>query len=233
MNAARVWFVTGSNRGLGLDIVRAALARGDRVVATARTPQGLREAVGDTPGFVALPVDVTSPAAVNDAVAEATDRFGRIDVLVNNAGRGLLGGVEEITDREARAVFDVNVFGLLTVTRAVLPVMRAQRSGTIINISSSGGFVARAGWGVYSATKFAVEGISEALGHELAPLGIPSRAGYGAPDWQVDAWVSTYTAIADNSMARVTTAVHDITGAPAMSLDDYLHATPARGSDDT
>jgi NAD(P)-dependent dehydrogenase (short-subunit alcohol dehydrogenase family) len=113
---------------------------------------------------------------VSAAVDAAIERFGRIDVLVNNAGRGLVGAVEETSDAEARAIFDVNVFGLLAVTRAVLPHMRAARSGLVVNLSSVGGFVAWPGWGVYAATKFAVEALSEAMTHELAPLGIRSVA---------------------------------------------------------
>jgi len=177
MDETTTWFVTGAARGFGLEIAREALARGHRVVATARRPEALKDALPDAGDrMLAVSLDVSSPDQAEQAVAAAVSRFGRIDVLVNNAGHGLLGAVEEVSDAAARAVFDVNVFGLLTVTRAVLPVLRAQRAGTIINISSSGGFLGRPGWGVYCATKFAVEGISEALGHELAPLGVRSIA---------------------------------------------------------
>jgi NAD(P)-dependent dehydrogenase (short-subunit alcohol dehydrogenase family) len=172
-----VWFVTGASRGFGRDIVRHALDRGDRVVATARRPDSLLEAFPDA-GSALLPLrlDVNDADEVSAAVAAAVERFGRIDILVNNAGRGLLGAVEELSDAEVRQVFDVNVFGLLNVTRAVLPVMRTLRSGKIINISSSGGFNGSPGWGVYCATKFAVEGVSEALRHEVRPLGIEVTA---------------------------------------------------------
>ncbi|MBB2943503.1 NAD(P)-dependent dehydrogenase (short-subunit alcohol dehydrogenase family) [Actinoplanes lutulentus] len=163
-----VWFVTGASRGLGLDIVNAALERGDKVVATARDPRALEE----TEDLLVLPLDVTDETQAEKAVAAAVERFGGIDILVNNAGRGLVGAVEETSDAEARAVFDINVFGLLTVVRAVVPVMRAAGHGRILNISSTGGVVAWAGWGVYSATKFAVEGLTEAMRLELAPLGI-------------------------------------------------------------
>jgi NAD(P)-dependent dehydrogenase (short-subunit alcohol dehydrogenase family) len=172
-----VWFITGASRGFGIEITRQALGRGDQVVATARHPEAITQAVPDAgDALVTLPLDVTSAGQAAAAVSEAVARFGRIDLLVNNAGRGLLGAVEEVSDAEARAVFEVNVFGLLTVTRAVLPVMRGQRAGKIINISSSGGFIGRAGWGVYCSAKFAVEGLSESLGHELAPLGIQVTA---------------------------------------------------------
>lgn len=168
-----VWFITGASRGFGIEIVREALSRGDQVIATARRPESITQQfpkAGDA--LLALPLDVTDAASVSVAVDRGTARFGRIDVLVNNAGRGLLGAIEEASDAEVRAVFEVNVFGLLTVTRGLLPVLRQQRSGTIINISSVAGFVARPGWGIYASTKFAVEAISEGLGKELAPLGV-------------------------------------------------------------
>lgn len=168
-----VWFITGASRGFGLEIAREALSRGDSVVATARNPQVVYDAIPDAGDrLLAVALDVHDAAQIDAAVQAAVEKFGRIDVLVNNAGRGLLGAVEEATDEEVRAVYDVNVFGLLAVTRAVLPTLRAQRSGTIINLSSVGGFVSGPGWGVYSSTKFAVEGLSEAMTHELAPLGI-------------------------------------------------------------
>ncbi|WP_426245823.1 oxidoreductase [Nocardioides sp. LHG3406-4] len=167
------WFVTGASRGLGARIVEAALDAGDSVVATARDPEDLSsEALRASAKLLVLPLDVTSDIHARQAVADAVARFGRIDVLVNNAGRGLIGAVEETTDGAARAVFDVNVFGTLTVLRAALPTMRAQRSGRIINLSSVGGFVGTPGWGVYNSTKFAVEGLSEALAREVRPLGI-------------------------------------------------------------
>jgi NAD(P)-dependent dehydrogenase (short-subunit alcohol dehydrogenase family) len=169
---AQVWFITGASRGLGLEIVRAARAQGHAVVAAARDPQAAADAVGRDEQLLPVKLDVTDQAQAQAAVAAALARFGRIDVLVNNAGRGLLGAVEEASAQETRAVFTVNVDGLLNVTRAVLPAMRRQRSGRILNISSMAGFTAWAGWGVYAATKFAVEGLSEALDAEVRPLGI-------------------------------------------------------------
>jgi NAD(P)-dependent dehydrogenase (short-subunit alcohol dehydrogenase family) len=172
-----VWFITGASRGFGLEITREALSRGDNVVATARDPQAVLDAIPDADDrLLAVALDVSDPAQISAAVDAAIARFGRIDALINNAGRGLVGSVEETSDAEARAVFDVNVFGLLAITRAVLPHMRAQRSGLVVNLSSVGGFVSWPGWGVYSATKFAVEALSEAMTHELAPLGIRSVA---------------------------------------------------------
>ncbi|MGW5361510.1 oxidoreductase [Actinopolymorpha pittospori] len=168
-----VWFVTGASRGLGAEIVRAALARGHQVVATARDAEVvLRTFPNKADSLLAASVDVTDQRQVQAAVEAAVERFGRIDVLVNNAGRGLLSAVEEASDQAARAVFDVNVFGVLNVQRAVLPTMRAQRSGHVLNMSSVGGFTTAPGWGLYAATKFALEGMSEALRAELEPLGI-------------------------------------------------------------
>ncbi|MHA7306426.1 oxidoreductase [Arthrobacter sp. TMN-49] len=166
-----VWFITGASRGFGLEIARQALAQGHQVVATGRDV-GQVEAALSGEQVLAVGLDVTDEAQTEAAVKAAVARFGRIDVLVNNAGRGLLGAVEEASGKEVEAVFATNVFGLLAVTRAVLPVMRAQRSGRIVNMSSVGGFVQFPGWGVYGATKFAVEGLSEAMRGELAPLGI-------------------------------------------------------------
>ncbi|HEY2096720.1 MAG TPA: oxidoreductase [Pseudonocardia sp.] len=167
-----VWFITGSSRGLGLEIARAALENGHQVVATARDKAAVTRALGSSERLLAVSLDVTDAGRAATAVEEATAAFGRIDVLVNNSGFGLLGAVEEISDAEAREVFDVNVFGLLGVTRAVLPRMRARRSGRIINIGSIGGFVTIPSSGIYGATKFAVEGITEALSAELAGTGV-------------------------------------------------------------
>jgi NAD(P)-dependent dehydrogenase (short-subunit alcohol dehydrogenase family) len=168
----KTWFITGASRGFGLRIARLALARGDNVVATARQPQAVLSALENHPQLLALPLDVTDENAAVEAASRAVARFGRIDVLVNNAGYGLLGAVEEATGDEVRRLYETNVFGLLNVTRAVLPVMRRQRSGHVINMSSVGGYMAYHGWGVYGSTKFAVEGITEALAQELKPLGI-------------------------------------------------------------
>jgi len=168
----RTWFITGASRGFGALIVQHALTAGDNVVATARNPQPLVERFGAHPRLLALPLDVTQEDPAHIVAAATVKRFGRIDVLVNNAGFGLLGAVEEATGEEIERLYRTNVFGLLAVTRAVLPHMRAQRSGHILNISSVGGYQSGPGFGVYCSTKFAVEGITEALAAELAPLGI-------------------------------------------------------------
>jgi NAD(P)-dependent dehydrogenase (short-subunit alcohol dehydrogenase family) len=168
----RVWFITGSSRGIGALIAAAALADGNAVVAAGRNVSAIVERLGQSAGLLPVALDVTDEAQARVAVQAALEKFGRIDVLVNNAGFGLLGAVEESSDRDVRRMYDTNVFGLLNVTRAVLPVMRANRAGHVINISSIGGYRGAAGFGVYSSTKFAVEGITEALRDELKPLGI-------------------------------------------------------------
>lgn len=168
----RTWFITGASRGFGALIAQHALLAGDAVIATARKPQDITDRLGDHPNLLALRLDVTSEEQAHQAAAEGIKRFGQIDVVINNAGFGVLGAVEETSASETERLFATNVFGVLNVTRATLPHMRRQQSGHIINISSIGGYQALAGWGVYCATKFAVEGITEALHEELAPLGI-------------------------------------------------------------
>ena len=169
----RVWFITGTSSGFGREIARAALDAGDRVVATARRVAGLADLVDQAPDRVrAVALDVTDPVAVRAAVDVAVAEFGRIDVVVNNAGYGSRGALEELSDEQVRAQFDVNVFGVLDVLRAVLPVMRGQRSGHVVQMSSVGGVTTTLGGAAYAATKFALEGLSEALALEVAPLGI-------------------------------------------------------------
>ncbi|MCE5993814.1 oxidoreductase [Pseudomonas sp. KCA11] len=168
----RTWLITGASRGFGTLITQQALAAGDAVIATARNPEDIQARLGQHPNLLAVRLDVTREEDAHAAVAAGIRHFGQIDVLVNNAGYGVLGAVEETSASETERLFATNVFGLLNVTRAVLPQMRRQRSGHVINISSLGGYQAYMGWGVYGSTKFAVEGISEALHQELAPLGI-------------------------------------------------------------
>jgi len=168
----KTWFITGASRGFGLRVAKLALQRGDNVVATARRVAAVTKALGENLRLLAVPLDVTDELQAQKAVEAAVARFGRIDVLLNNAGFGLLGAVEEASAQDVERLYRTNVFGLLAVTRAVLPQMRAQKSGRILNISSIGGYRGAAGFGVYCSTKFAVEGLSEALHTELAPLGI-------------------------------------------------------------
>ncbi len=168
-----VWLVTGASRGLGAEITREAQERGHSVIATARDAEAVRKAYpGKTDRLLAISADVTEPEQLTAAVEAGLAEFGRIDVVVNNAGYGLVGAIEETSDRAARALFDVNVFGVLNTLRATLPTLRAQRSGHVLNIGSVGGFATAPAAGLYGASKFALEGISEALHGELAPLGI-------------------------------------------------------------
>lgn len=168
-----VWFVTGASRGLGQHLTAAALDAGDQVIGAARDADAVTAAHPDAgDSLLALKLDVTDQVQATAAIEAAVERFGRIDVLVNNAGYGLFGGIEEISDAEARAIFDTNVFGLLNVTRAALPTLRRQGRGHIINIGSSAGFAASPGRGMYGASKSAVEAVTEALRGELAPHGI-------------------------------------------------------------
>lgn len=169
----RVWFITGSSTGLGRKLAEAVLAKGDRVVVTARKEATVADLEQQYPNYArAVRLDVTDPSQVKASVQAAIDTFGRIDVLVNNAGYGLCGAVEEVTDTQIRQQFETNLFGLLNLTRTVLPLLREQRSGHILNVTSLGGQVSFPVFGLYHGTKFAVEGISEALAKEVAPFGI-------------------------------------------------------------
>src|ERR1700722_11975405 len=168
---SRVWFITGASSGIGQELTRQALDAGEAVVAVSRSPVGLA-GLGRPELLLAVDADVRDEAAVRKAVDAAASRFGRIDVVANNAGYGLFGAVEEAADAQARAIFETNVYGVLNVLWATLPVLRAQRSGHILQGSSYLGQTAAPGLGVLSATKYAVEGLSDALAAELEPLGI-------------------------------------------------------------
>ncbi|MCH7629900.1 MAG: SDR family NAD(P)-dependent oxidoreductase [Proteobacteria bacterium] len=171
--ASRTWLITGCSSGFGRILAELALTQGDRVVATARRPEQLEDLRARFPGAVlTLALDVTDPAAPAAAMAEVAARFGRLDVLVNNAGFGIVGAVEELQPSEYRPMFETNLFGVIEMTRAALPLMRRTGGGRIVNLSSVGGFTGRAGFGLYNASKFAVEGLSEALAQEVAPFGI-------------------------------------------------------------
>jgi NAD(P)-dependent dehydrogenase (short-subunit alcohol dehydrogenase family) len=173
MSEKQVWFITGCSTGFGRELAKQLLEGGYRVAVTARDAGKVQDLVEiNAENALALPLDVTNKQQVEDAAAAAEAHFGRIDVLVNNAGYGYFGAVEESDETEVRAMFEANFWGLTAMTRAVLPGMRKRRSGAIVNISSIGGVVGNPGVGFYNATKFAVNGISEALKKELAPLGI-------------------------------------------------------------
>lgn len=211
--AGRVWLITGCGRGLGRALAEAVLAAGDRLVATARDVQSLAPLLQLAPQRVLTQaLDLAHTGQCSAVVAAAMAAFGRIDVLVNNAGYGLSGAVEEVSDSEARAQFDTNVFGALALTQAVLPPMRAQGSGHILQVSSASGFVASPGLGLYNASKFALEGFSEALAQEVAPLGIrvtiiqpgPFRTDWAGPSLVAPRrHIATYADTAHRTVATI------------------------------
>ena len=222
--AGQVWLITGTSTGLGRAIARAALERGHRVVATARRVEDVADLGSEAPDRVrTAALDVTDPGAVTAAVDHAVREFGRIDVLVNNAGYGSRGAFEEFTDAQVRAQFEVNVFGALAVTRAVLPVMRAQGSGHVIQMSSIAGVRSALGGSAYSATKMALEGASEGLAAEVAPLGIrvtmiepgPFRTDFAGRSPVVADPMPAYAAILERSRARFATLDGTQPGDPA------------------
>lgn len=180
MSTKKVWFVTGASKGLGLALVQRLLKEGYKVATTSRDANALRKEAGyEGDNFLPLQVDINSNEAVQKAVAEIIAKLGNIDVVVNNAGYGQLGTLEELTDEEARKNFDVNVFGTLNVIRSVMPYYRKQKSGAFFNISSIAGFMGTfPGWGIYNATKFAVAGLTEALFAEAKSMGISATIVY-------------------------------------------------------
>jgi len=174
MNSRKTWLITGASKGLGLTLTKKLLSQGYNVVATSRTLDALKNAVGvDAANFLPLAMNIVDEADVKQGIGQAIAHFGSIDVVVNNAGYGLMGGLEELSDAEARTNFDVNVFGSLNVIRQVLPHLRANKNGHLFNISSIGGFNGGfPAFGIYCATKFAVHGFTESLSQEVKPFGI-------------------------------------------------------------
>ncbi|QYK52908.1 MAG: SDR family NAD(P)-dependent oxidoreductase [Fimbriimonadaceae bacterium] len=169
----KTWFITGASSGFGLILAEKLLAQGDQVVATARKPEALAELSAQSNGNLLIQkLDVNNQSEIDDAIGAAIEKFDKIDVLVNNAGYGMVGTIEEVTDAEVRAQFDTNVFGLLNVTRAALPHMRAAKSGHILNLSSIAGLTSSATFPIYCASKHAVEAISEGLAASVKPFGI-------------------------------------------------------------
>ena len=168
----QTWLITGDGRGMGVEFARAALAAGHNVAATGRNPDSVRSAVGAHEKLLVTSLDVTDPHSAESAAAAAIDRFGRIDVLLNNAGSFLAGFFEELTTEQVRSQIETNLFGPMTVTRAVLPIMRRQRSGLVISISSGAGIAGGPSGSAYAASKFALEGWMEALTGEVQPFGI-------------------------------------------------------------
>jgi NAD(P)-dependent dehydrogenase (short-subunit alcohol dehydrogenase family) len=216
MTDKKVWLVTGAGRGMGVDIAKAALAAGHAVVATARNTDTVTAALGQDEDLLAVKLDVTDPADAQAAVTATVERFGRIDVLVNNAGNFYAGFFEEIRPQDFRAQLETTLFGPMNVTRAVLPVMRAQRSGLVVAISSTAGIVGQAFCTAYAAAKFGVEGWIESLAPEVAPFGIhtmlvepgffrtellsPESTNYAAPSIEDYAERTNQTVAAWNAM---------------------------------
>lgn len=239
---AETWFITGASSGLGRAFTEHGLARGHNVVATARRVEALSELAAAAPDRVLiLALDVTQPEGAKPAIAAALRRFGRIDVVINNAGYGVVGAFEEAPDSELRALMETNFFGAMHVIRAVLPALRAQQSGAIVNISSLGGQLSFTGFSAYSASKFAVEGASEALAQEVAPLGIKVmivepgqfRTKFAGPGMRHMPVIEAYRDVvgATRSFARAMDGTQD--GDPrkaAVAIETALHApnTPLR-----
>ena len=237
-SASPVWFITGCSTGFGREVAQAVLARGWRAVVTAREPGAVADLASANPErALALKLDVTSPDAVVAAVAQAKAAFGRIDVLVNNAGYGYLSAVEEGEDDEVRAMFEVNFFGAVSTIKAVLPLMREQRTGHIVNITSVGGLVGNPGSGYYAATKFALEGLGEALARETAELGIKVTTVEPGPfrtDWagrslkQTRRSIDAYASIAGKRRAQVAADSGRQPGDPARAAQAIIAAVEAK-----
>ncbi len=228
-----VWFVTGCSTGFGREFVRAALAHGFRVAATARDPKKLDDLIaGHEDKARALALDVTNADQIKHAVSEAERAFGRIDVLVNNAGYGYMAAVEEGEEKGIRAMFETNFFGLAAMIRAVLPGMRARRHGYIVNIASVGGIVGFAGSGYYAATKFAVEGLSESLAQEVEPLGIrvmlvepgPFRTNFGRSLKQSPNVIADYGETAGKHRREIAARSGKQAGDPARAAEAVIKA---------
>ena len=211
--SGRNWFITGCSRGFGLALARTALDHGDHVIACARRAEDVQWALGEGNNILVLDLDVTCEEQIEAGVETALAKFGHIDILVNNAGHGLIGAIEETSTDEARAIFDVNVIGLIAVTRAVLPSMRQRGKGHILNISSAGGYTGSPGWAVYGATKWAVEGLTESMAMELAEFGIKVTAialdsygtGFMKAAWRAKAEIGAYAKTAGRARAMAET----------------------------
>jgi NAD(P)-dependent dehydrogenase (short-subunit alcohol dehydrogenase family) len=202
----RVWLITGAGRGMGVDIAQAALAAGDAVVATGRNTEAVADAVGEADDLLVLELDITSLASAEAAVQGAVDRFGRIDVLVNNAGNFYAGFFEELTPEQIEQQLATNLIGPMNVTRAVLPVMREQRAGKVVSISSTAGIVGQAFCSAYAASKFGLEGWMESLRFEVEPFGI-------------------HTTIVEPGFFRTELLTNESTAYADLSIDDYAERT--------
>jgi NAD(P)-dependent dehydrogenase (short-subunit alcohol dehydrogenase family) len=230
MDRPATWFVTGTSRGLGLELVRQLLDRGDNVAATTRSTERLLSALGDlvdTSRLLPLAVDLRDDEAVTQAVRQTSEHFGGLDVVVNNAGYGFLAAVEETSDRDVRDMLDVQVVGVWNVLRATLPILREQRSGHIVNVSSILGLTAVPGWALYCAGKFALEGLSEALAAEVAGFGVKVtivEPGY----FRTDFLTTDSLALPDGTMAAYP-AIREMT-ADHLRLQGSQLGDPVRGA---
>jgi NAD(P)-dependent dehydrogenase (short-subunit alcohol dehydrogenase family) len=230
MKDQKVWFVTGASKGLGLTLVKQLLNNGSKVAATSRNIADLQKAVGVTGDqFLPLAVSLTAEDSVAEAIEKTIATFGQIDVVVNNAGYGLIGGLEELSDAEARANFDVNVFGSLNVIRKALPQLRKQQSGHIINIASIGGFTgAFPGFGIYCATKFAMHGFTESLAEEVKEFGIHATVvspGY----FRTDFLTADSLSVPKNPIAAYQT-VRDVQAAHQTDINNNQPGDPEKGA---
>jgi NAD(P)-dependent dehydrogenase (short-subunit alcohol dehydrogenase family) len=233
-----VWLITGCSTGFGRELAKLVLARGWRAVVTARDPSTLADIVkGHEDSALALALDVTNGQQITEAVAQATARFGRIDALVNNAGYGYLAAIEEGEDDAVRAMFEANVFGLIDMTKAVLPIMRKQRSGIVINISSIGGLASFGATGYYHGTKYAVEGLSESLAIEVKPLGIdvlivepgPFRTNWAGPSIKASATViEDYDATAGERRRQTAQRSGNQAGDPVRAAQAIIDAASSK-----
>jgi NAD(P)-dependent dehydrogenase (short-subunit alcohol dehydrogenase family) len=206
MSGKQTWFITGAGRGMGVDIAQAALTASHAVVATGRNAETVREALGESDDLLVVELDITSIASAEAAVRAALERFGRIDVLVNNAGNFFAGFFEELSPDQMRAQIETNLFGPMNVTRAVLPVLRKQRSGKVVSISSTAGIVGQAFCSAYAASKFGVEGWMESLRFEVEPFGI-------------------HTTIVEPGFFRTELLTKESTAFADLSIDDYAERT--------
>jgi len=230
MENKKVWFVTGASKGLGLTLVKKLLSNGNRVAATSRNISDLEKAVGNHENFLPLSVNLIDENSVEAAVSQTISKFGQLDVVVNNAGYGMIGALEELSDRESRENFDVNVFGSLNVIRKTLPQMRKQQSGHIFNISSIGGFSGNfPGFGIYCATKFAVTGFTESLAAEVKSLGI--KATVVEPGYFRTEFLSSGSLAVPSNPIDAYKEVRDTQIAHQQDINNQQPGDPAKGCD--
>ncbi|TCC98113.1 SDR family NAD(P)-dependent oxidoreductase [Pedobacter frigidisoli] len=241
MENNKVWFVTGASKGLGLTLVKKLLSIGHNVAATSRNLSDLSKAVGEFENFLPLAVDLINEESVESAISQTISKFGQLDVVVNNAGYGMLGALEELSDKESRENFDVNVFGSLNVIRKALPQMRKQQSGHIFNISSIGGFSGNfPGFGIYCATKFAVAGFTESLAGEVKSLGIKATVvepGYFRTEFLTSGSlavpknpIDAYKEVRDSQAAHQNDINNQQPGDPAKGIDVIIAAAESENA---